>query len=381
MAQGRIIADSDVGNIGISLADREYFRVYREHPGTAFFLGAPVRSRSIGTWLISAAYPLRDHDGRLLGVLAAALEPPYFEKLWGAIDLEAHGAIDLYRRDGILMASSSARNPAIGTPAADPAILAAVRAGVDSVEAPLFARAGAQDRLIIGKVLTPYPQLTLVANRSTREMLAPWRRFSLLILATWLAACAFVAMLYAVLRKTWSQRYDAVEALSVSEQKFSAAFRASPDAILITRASDGHFVEISDSVPRITGYSREDLIGRSSLELNIWCDPEDRHRYLTEMKANGRVANMEAAFRIRSGEVRIGQMSGELIDVAGQAHVLGIIRDITDIKRSEELIWKQAHFDALTGLPNRTMFVERLRGQIDATQSQRRDLHAADDRP
>ena len=56
-ASGKIKFDSDVGNIGVSLADRDYFRVYRDRPGTGFFLGRPVRSRSIGTWLIGAAFP------------------------------------------------------------------------------------------------------------------------------------------------------------------------------------------------------------------------------------------------------------------------------------------------------------------------------------
>ncbi|MDL2357217.1 MAG: EAL domain-containing protein, partial [Pseudomonadota bacterium] len=363
--QGRIAADSDVGNLGISLADREYFRTYREHPDTGFFLGAPVRSRSAGTWLIVAAYPLRDVQGRLIGVLAAALEPPYFEKLWGAINIDTGGAIDLYRRDGILMVSSSAGNPAIGLPTKDPEILSAVRGGAATADA----RDDAQDRLLFGRTLDSYPQLTLVAHRSLDQLLAPWRKFSLLVLAIWLAACVFVLVLYRLLRKTWTSRADAVTALSASEQKFSAAFRASPDAILITRQADGLFVEVSDAVLRITGYAREELIGRSSLALDIWCNLDDRARYVADMTSHGRVNDMQAAFRMRSGEVRIGLMSGECIEVAGQLHILGIIRDITDMKRREELIWKQANYDALTLLPNRSMFVDRLRMQIDGAQA------------
>jgi diguanylate cyclase (GGDEF)-like protein/PAS domain S-box-containing protein len=361
--RGRIIADSDTGNLGVSLSDREYYRIYREQAGTGFFLGAPVKSRSVGTWLVSAAYPIRDKDGRLLGVLAAALEPAYFEKLWGAIELNLRGAIDLYRRDGILMASSTAGKPPGGL-TTDPFLLAQLREPIEPAKTKRVP-ADTGGHLIIAKPLTSYPQLVVVAHQSLREVLGPWRKFTVLVLASWLAGCGLVVALYILQRKNWMQRSDAAEALGVSEQKFSAAFRASPDAILITRAKDGLFVEVSDSVARITGYERDDLIGQTSLALNIWCSPDDRERYVRALTTVGRVSNMETAFRIRSGEVRIGQMSGEIINVGGEPHILGIIRDITDTKQKEQLIWNQAHTDSLTRLPNRSMLVQKLQQTIN----------------
>ena len=365
-ADGRVIAESGTGYLTASMADSGYFRAYQQRPDTGFFLDVPVRQPGTGTWLITAAYPLRNGDGELLGILTAALDPRYFEKLWRAIDLGPGGAIDLYRHDGILMASSAEADAALGRTSGDPAVLAAIGSGVNVLRAPWFGSSGDSDRMLIGRALTDYPQLTLVARRSFHALLSPWRKFSMVLFATWLAACAFIAALYALLRKTWIQRHEAAETLRVSEQKFSAAFRASPDAILITRADDGKFVEVSDSATRLIGFSRDELVGSSSLDLDLWCNPEQRERYVNAMKTNGRVTDMEAEFRIRSGEIRIGQMSGELIRIGGAVHILGIIRDITDMKRREEVIWKQARFDSLTHLPNRTMFVEQLRSHIDA---------------
>jgi diguanylate cyclase (GGDEF)-like protein/PAS domain S-box-containing protein len=361
--QGRLIADTDAGNLGVNLADRDYFTAFRQHSDRGFYLGVPVRSRSTGTWLISAAYPVRDSAGALAGIVVAALEPPYFEKLWGSIDFGAGSQIDLFRADGTLMASSLRDNPRIGQRQHDPAIALALARGA-------AATSRGNDLLVVAQPLGMYPQITLTARRSLGELLQQWRRYALIMAAAWLVLSLMVVALFVMRRRSWAQRMAAIEALHGSERKFAAAFRASPDAIMITRAADGVFVEVSDSVSRMTGFKREDLVGHSSLEHDMWVDPQARQRYVSMMRSHGRVANMEARFRIRSGEQRVGEMSGELIDIEGQPHILGIIRDVTEHRRREELIWRQANYDILTGLPNRRMFVARLDERIGTAKLQ-----------
>jgi diguanylate cyclase (GGDEF)-like protein/PAS domain S-box-containing protein len=368
-AKGNIIADSETGNLGINLADREYFQVFRDSGRTRFFLGAPVRSRSVGTWLISAAFPLRDENGVLLGVLIGALKPPYFEKLWGAIDLGPHGSIDLYREDGVLMVSSLASEQ-LGTRQADSKALATADAHANMLSLPLRAGARADKRMVVGTRLDHYPQLIIVAQRTWGDIFAKWYQFGVLIVAIWAVFTAGVVVLYVQLRRIWQQRSQAIAALSASEDKFSAAFRASPDAIMLTRATDGAFLEVSDSVGRMTGYQREDFQGRSSADLDLWAVPAEREQFFATLKDHGTVSNVEADFKIRSGEIRTGNISAELFMVGGQPHVLSIIRDVTETKRREELIWVQAHFDSLTMLPNRDMFLERLAGQINSAAEQ-----------
>ena len=101
--QGRIDLDSDVGNIGASLADRDYFQAHRRESDTGFLVGRGVRSRSTGNWLISAPVPLFDAEDRWRGVLVAAVEPPFFEKLWRELDLARQDAVSLFHRDGQLL--------------------------------------------------------------------------------------------------------------------------------------------------------------------------------------------------------------------------------------------------------------------------------------
>lgn len=86
-AEGRILFDSDTGNIGVALGDREYFQIYKQRPATQLHFSAPVRSRTTGTWLISASRPIHTGGEALSGVIVAAVEPPYFDKLWRGIKL------------------------------------------------------------------------------------------------------------------------------------------------------------------------------------------------------------------------------------------------------------------------------------------------------
>ena len=122
--QGRIAYDSDKGNIGINLADRAYFRIYRTQPGTLFYVGSPVRSRSTGGWLISASRPLRSKNGVFQGIVVAALELSYFDQLWRSVDLGDGGSTALFRRDGTLMMRSPFDDALMGQAVTDPDVVA-----------------------------------------------------------------------------------------------------------------------------------------------------------------------------------------------------------------------------------------------------------------
>src|SRR5512141_529929 len=67
-------------------------------------------------------------------------------------------------------------------------------------------------------------------------------------------------------------------ALRQSEEKFRLAFQTSPDSINFNRLSDGEYIDINEGFTKLTGYTREDAIGKSSIDLNIWYDLKDRKR-------------------------------------------------------------------------------------------------------
>lgn len=123
----------------------------------------------------------------------------------------------------------------------------------------------------------------------------------------------------------------AQKALGESEEKF----RLSPDWITLNRVSDWMYLDINDGFTKITGYTRDDVIGKTSLELNIWHDPKDRERLVASLRDNGFVESLEAKFCGKDGRVIIGLMSARMLHINQEDIILIIVRDITERKQAE----------------------------------------------
>ncbi len=119
------------------------------------------------------------------------------------------------------------------------------------------------------------------------------------------------------------------------EERFRIAFQTSPDSVNINRLEDGLYVDVNEGFERITGFTREETIGRTSLEIDIWADPRDRERLVAELKEKGVVLNFEAPFRMKDGRIVTGLMSARIIDLNGVPHILSITRDIEHLKQME----------------------------------------------
>jgi PAS domain S-box-containing protein len=137
------------------------------------------------------------------------------------------------------------------------------------------------------------------------------------------------------LEKIEEERRQVEERLRESEEKFRLAFRTSPDSINLNRFKDGLYIDINNGFTRAIGYSRQEVIGKSSLELNIWKDPKDRDRLVSRLKKYGAVENLEAVFRRKNGKLSIGLMSARIITLHHEDVILSITRDITKLKRAE----------------------------------------------
>lgn len=136
------------------------------------------------------------------------------------------------------------------------------------------------------------------------------------------------------------KRKKAEENLRYSEQKFMKAFHATPDAIVISRVADGLLLEVNEVFLGIAGYSRDEVLNKTTVELGLWADPTDRERYIAGVREQGRVRDMEAQFRTRSGVLLDGLVSGESIVLANDLCLLTIIRDITERKKIEKELEK-----------------------------------------
>ncbi len=118
--------------------------------------------------------------------------------------------------------------------------------------------------------------------------------------------------------------------LRASEEKFRKAFLTSPDSININRLSDGMYVSVNFGFTQITGYASEEIVGKTSLEIEIWANPADRSALVDGLTQNGIVQNLEAPFRKKDGSLVYGLMSASVIDLDGVPHIISVTRDITE---------------------------------------------------
>lgn len=135
-----------------------------------------------------------------------------------------------------------------------------------------------------------------------------------------------------------SLRKSKEEALRFSEERFRKAFMTNPDSVNINKLTDGTYIDVNEGFTVLTGYTREEVIGRSSYEINIWENVEDRARLVKALKESGIVQNLEARFRFKDGTVKTGLMSASIILFNDELHILSITRDIEEIKRTQDAL-------------------------------------------
>lgn len=129
-------------------------------------------------------------------------------------------------------------------------------------------------------------------------------------------------------------RKQAEAARRQSDARFATIFRASPAAIAITRVSDGVFLDVNPSFLALTGYTRAQVVGHSTLEVGVWNDTAARE-HMIELLTQCSVAGLELQIRTKSGAVRDLLVAAECIDIDDQPCVLGIFQDITARKQAE----------------------------------------------
>jgi len=343
-------------------------------------IGSPVVGRALKAPLIGIAVPIRDRSGRVIGVLAGVtdLSRPNFlqqvaESRYGRtggyllVDRKNRLIVTASEKDRTMQrASASGVNPTVDrfisgyegalvyTNQKGVEVLAAVKqiAGTDwyfAVSLPTQ-EAFAPIREMQERMLWATILLTLLAGVATWLLL----RQSLNPLMSTAAMLAEMSEGETPLRRLPILRDDEIGhvvsgfnklldslaskdvALRRSEARYRAAVQSSQDFININRLSDGCYVEVNQAFLNSTGYRRDEVIGRTSVELGIWANTEDRDRLVDVLRREGRCLNLEARYRRKNGELGWGMMSATLVQIDGEAMVVSVTREITEWKRADE---------------------------------------------
>jgi PAS domain S-box-containing protein len=127
-----------------------------------------------------------------------------------------------------------------------------------------------------------------------------------------------------------TEQHAAEEARRHSEEKFAKAFRANPQPMSLTTVVEGRYLDVNDSFLEMSGYTREEVIGHTSLELNVWETSEHRANFIKRLQQEGSIVNFEMRFRVKDGSMRVLLSSAEELELSGEAYLLISSSDVTE---------------------------------------------------
>ncbi|MFA4877318.1 MAG: PAS domain S-box protein [Methanoregula sp.] len=133
-----------------------------------------------------------------------------------------------------------------------------------------------------------------------------------------------------------TERKKAEEHIRESESKFATVFRSSPVALTLVSATDGIFIDVNDAFVRNTGYSREEVTGKTSEQLGLIPDDGDRQKLASAIRSRQEVCGMEISCRTKTGESRNCRFSSRIILMQAKPFILSTIEDNTERRRADE---------------------------------------------
>ena len=265
---GRIVHDSDTGNIGRDLSARAYFIRQREEAAAGrawpFAIGAPFKSVSTGGWSIPVTRTLLRADGGFAGMVVVALEPRFFDRIW-SLGCAQDCAISLFRDDGALLMRSPMDDRLMGSVFPSSPVSSLIRQGAAAGTLQIKSPFDNETRLIAYRQLVPFPHYFIVVAQTMAQVLDDWWHLVTVTVIGWAAVVAAVAGLMVALAHGSQTRL-------VAEERYRRLFDAVPYPMALMEPRTRRFLEVNDATLRQYGWSRPELLGMTS---NQFYAPEE----------------------------------------------------------------------------------------------------------
>ena len=161
------------------------------------------------------------------------------------------------------------------------------------------------------------------------------------------------------------QQATATKALETSEARYRTVFQTSLDCVIIIRLSDGALTDANQAFLHLTGFERQEVIGKASMEFGIWADPAVWLDLARVMGHSSMRRDLKTQIKTKRGDLIWVLTSASVIELEGVSSVVCVMKDISSAKAAEEEIRKLAFYDPLTHLPNRRLLFDRLEHTLE----------------
>ena len=370
-AGGGIFAHTTGDPAGVNVGDRSYFQTLKREAGAGLAISEAIPLRVTRTWGVTVGRRVEFADGRFAGVAAASLGlAANFTDFYASLPLGKDSAITLRDPENRLLVRHPNVESKLGqTIASGGWIAERLRAGDKEGVATIASNIDGIERVFAFRRLDAYPIYAAV-GLSLDEALAGWRveRNDLVLnLSLLLLAGGFITV---ALRR--NQRAEA--ALARESLRNRMLLRSASEGICIVDAN-GRVQDASDAFCGMLGYAREELLGMHVSQWDKrWSTQEGAEELRRLHASTGQTLTFESRNRRKDGSTLDVEIYSVGLELGAETLLFLSSRDVSERKRVQEHIQHQAHYDALTGIPNRSLFYDRLAQGIVLAKRDRYEL-------
>jgi len=367
-AKGWLINSSEMWPVpDVSIVERRHFREFTSGRPTPEVLVEPVVSKVTGVWTTIFARKIVDSKGEILGFSSRGVEPTHFEDFVASLSLDGDTTISMIHRDGTIIARYPQDSKMVGRNVSSSPPFQRASAADGNISGRFVSNATGIDQIGAVRSLNHFPILVVAATK-TETALADWRwQTRLQFFAAVLAVVVVIVTIFLIVRQMQGQHRAAQRLLSEKSLHLDTAINNMTQGLLLFDA-EGRLV--------ICNQRYLDMFALSPEVVKPGCHLYDlvRHRKATGSFV-GDIDSYCAKFLNLAGEETndtvIGVPDGRVIRLIYKRSPDGgwatTVEDITERRRVEARIEHLAHYDALTNLPNRTLFQRHAEGLLMQT--------------